>query len=189
MNVEALTQKLSNKLNLPEMKRLGLLTSEKEISISDLFSLCLHTNHQIAFRASWILEYVAITYKSIFAEIIPQFLKAYPLVKNLSVKRHFTKIMMILCKDNMLDDNNFKSGLHEKCLTATFDWLLDPKTPLAVQCNTLDLVYNFSKQEDWISYELKVILEKNLITNSPALISRSKRILKRLNSEETKFKK
>lgn len=183
MDVDSLLSKLSKKINLAEVKQLALLTSKGEISINDLFSLCLHQHQQVAFRASWILEYVAHNFDASFSVVIPQFLIAYPNIKNLSVKRHFTKIMMLLYNSKKLNDSNFDTELHNECLTATFDWLLNAKTPLAVQCNALDLLYNFSKQEDWVLDELKLILEQKLITNSPALISRSKRLLKRINSK------
>ncbi|MFC5282666.1 hypothetical protein [Pedobacter alpinus] len=183
MDVETLANKFSKKINLEDVKKLTALTLNREISINDLFSLCLYQHQQIAFRASWVLENVADSTVNVFEEVVPQFLNAYPQIKNLSVKRHFTKIMMMLYKTNRLNEQNFNADLLEKSLTATFDWLLDPKTPLAVQCNALDLVFDFSKKENWVLEELKVILEKKLVTNSPALKSRSKRLLKRINSK------
>lgn len=184
MEGEYLASKLSVKINLMEAKQLAALTLSKDISMIDLFSLCLHPNQQIAFRASWVLENVVFSAQSGFKKNIPQFLEAYPNIQNLSVKRHFTKIMMMLCKENLINALDVHEALLQKCLTATFDWLLNPNTPLAVQCNTLDLVFYFSKKENWILDELKVILEQNLISNSPALRSRSKRLLKRINLME-----
>jgi hypothetical protein len=68
----------------------------------------------------------------------------------------------------------------ENCLNTSFEWLINPKTQVAVKCNCIDIIYHLLEYEDWMLEELKLILEKNLLSNSPALLSRTKKILKKI---------
>jgi len=65
-------------------------------------------------------------------------------------------------------------------IEGSFDWLIDPETPVAIQCNCMDVLCNLSEKEDWIADELRNILEQNLLSDSPALLSRTKSVLKKL---------
>lgn len=176
--MSAVKSLLENRMTLAEMKSLSGLISKDELEVLKVLKFCLSDQPKLAFRSAWLLEDVAYFHPDSFKIVVPEFLKAYPKIKNLSVKRHFTKILMLLTKSS-------EKSTHydfDECLETTFDWLLDKETPLAVQCNAMDVIYNLSYKDDWVLEELKNILEQKLITQSPALISRSKRILKRYKS-------
>jgi hypothetical protein len=89
--------------------------------------------------------------------------------------------MMQLTDEKFMRKAKFKASVFDECLTVSFDWLLNRETPVAVQCNALDIIFQLSPYHDWIIEELAVILEQKLVSNSPALLSRSKKILKRIN--------
>ncbi len=59
----------------------------------------------------------------------------------------------------------------------------DPGTPVAVQVNCMDVLYNLRGHEDWIADELKQQTEFLLRNASPALLSRGKRILLKLKQK------
>lgn len=87
---------------------------------------------------------------------------------------------MRLTKKDLMHFYRLKPDDFDSILEATFDWLINPKTPLAVQCNAMDIVYRLSPYHDWIKEELKVVLEQKLLVKSAALNSRTKRVLKKL---------
>lgn len=163
--------------------QLAILTTNGEIEFKDILNLCLEPDKQIAFRAAWLLELVEMMAMDDFKPLIGDFLKIYPLVKNESVQRHFTKIMMRLTRLEIKEFYTIKSADLERCFGITFNWLLDHQTPLAVQCNCMDIIYQLSNDKHWIMEDLKIILEKKLLSGSPALISRSTRILKKMKSK------
>ncbi|MEO5911238.1 MAG: hypothetical protein ABIP95_10145 [Pelobium sp.] len=163
--------------------QLAILTANGEIEFSDILNLCIDPDKQIAFRAAWLLEIAEVMVMDDFKPMVADFLKIYPLVKNESVQRHFTKIMMRLTRSEIQEAYAIQSADLENCLNITFDWLLDIQTPLAVQCNCMDIIYRLSYGRHWILEDLKMILEKKLLSGSPALISRSTRILKKMKSK------
>lgn len=66
-------------------------------------------------------------------------------------------------------------------VTAVFEWLIDPSTPVAVLANCMDILYAFSGEFDWIREELGYQLVILMDRGSPALNSRGKRVFKKLN--------
>ncbi|HZG70744.1 MAG TPA: hypothetical protein VEY51_04330 [Chondromyces sp.] len=63
----------------------------------------------------------------------------------------------------------------------TFEWLINPETPVAVQANCLDILYNLSSHYDWIRDELVLQTEFLLKKASAAMQSRGKKVLRKLN--------
>lgn len=183
MKIAEIETRLKSRLNFDGMIEIAYVVGDADANCKDVISLCEHQDQQVAFRASWTLDFIAAVHTEIFLNDLSVFLKLYPTIKNLSVQRSFTKIMMILTEGKFMRTQNLKPIIFDDCFTATFDWLLDPQTPLAVQCNAMDVVFQLSPYHDWVIDELKVILQQKLISGSPALISRSKKILKCINSK------
>lgn len=181
MDIFEIEQKFRHRLGVNEMLTLTHLTLNGDIDCKDIIGLCGHQNPQIAFRASWTLESIAYRNPEIFLFHLSDFLSLYPTITNHSVQRCFTKIMMQLTDEKFMRKAMFKASVFDECLTVSFDWLLNPETPVAVQCNALDIIFQLSPYHDWIIEELAIILEQKLVSNSPALLSRSKKILKRIN--------
>lgn len=183
MKIAEIEHKLKSHLNFDGMVEIAYAVGNADASCKDVISLCKHKDQQVAFRASWTLDFIAAVYTELFLVNLSDFLKLYPTVKNLSVQRCFTKVMMMLTERKFMHTQNFNSKIFDDCFTATFDWLIDSKTPLAVQCNAMDIVFQLSPYHNWVVEELTVILQQKLISGSPALISRSKKILKCINSK------
>ncbi len=103
--------------------------------------------------------------------------------KNRSCQRHFTKIManVTATKNKVSYSLIVKTDAFEHVVETTFAWLIDEKTPVAVQANCLDILYNLSEQYGWIKDELASQTEFLLRNGSAAMQSRGKRILRKLN--------
>ncbi|WP_017257847.1 hypothetical protein [Pedobacter arcticus] len=181
MDLIQIERALQNRLGFNDMLIFAKLTASSKINCRDMMSLCIHKNPQIAFRASWVLDTVTVLDLDVFLVNLSVFLELYPTITNSSVQRCFTKIMMLLTASKLINTVGNEPDRFEECLSATFDWLLNPKTPVAVQSNALEVVFQLSPYYDWVLEELTVMLEEKLVSSSPALISRAKRLLKKIN--------
>ncbi|MFD2163506.1 hypothetical protein ACFSJU_13945 [Paradesertivirga mongoliensis] len=145
-----------------------------------LIELSFHSEQEVAFRSAWVLEYCMMLYPKAMTDHLDYFLEAYPKQNNLSCKRHFTKLMMSLS-----EPGNHKL-LHQcnlnPVIETTFEWLINPGTPVAVQVNCLDILFNLRSHGDWIEGELNAQIEFLLKDGTAAMQSRGKRVLKQLNS-------
>ena len=153
----------------------------KIVKIRDIYNLSLeHEDPQVVFRAAWVLENVYTRYPSTFDNIQRLFLRDYAKQKNRSAQRHYSKIAMYISHPVQSFMSQVKHEDLGVLIEGSFDWLIDPETPVAIQCNCIDVLCNLSEKEAWIADELKNILEQNLLSNSPALLSRTKSVLKKL---------
>lgn len=183
MNKNQLITLLSQNCGINDILNLASETLDGKYAVANVLDLCFNPNAQIAFRAAWLLENIEKLSAQHFLTICSDFMQRYTKQNNLSGQRHFTLIMMRLTKADGMRFYKLKPEDFDEVLAATFLWILNPKTPVAVQCNAIDVIFQLAKYHEWVLDELKVILEKNLVSNSAALISRSKRILKRMKSK------
>ncbi len=154
------------------------LASRKGLDVADLFEITFDGEQTIAFRAAWVLEYIFTEYPATFRPVTQLFIEKYPLQTNPSCQRHYTKIMMVMSAGDYL-----KPEQQEEIIEATFGWLIDPDTPVAVQVNCMDILFNMSKRHDWIAEELIQQINFLLKTGSAAMQSRGKRILNKLKKK------
>lgn len=164
-----------------DMNYLTDLVREKAINIQDVFELSFDERKKVGFRAAWFLENVMSDCPGRFKPIAKDFLDNYHLQKNLSARRCFSKMAFYMLGGVWFEIFNLKREDFKNCIETSFDWLLENNTPLAIQCNCIDIIYKLSDHEDWILEELIPILERNLLTTSPALLSRTKAILEKYN--------
>ncbi len=181
MKLIEIQEKLKSRLNFDGMVELAHLTAHGKIKYEDILNLCDYQDQQIAFRASWVLDFFAHANTDMFLTQLSRFLKLYPNVSNQSVQRNFTKIMMLLTEKKFMRMQQLEHTIFDDCLTASFDWLINPKTPIAVQANAIDVVFQLSPYHDWVLDELKVILQQKLVSGSAALTSRAKKVLKQIS--------
>lgn len=156
----------------------------KQKAVPELIELCfLQQKPAIAFRAAWVLENVSLSYPEAFIPYFHTFIKRLPTQKNQSCQRHFTNILLQFCKPKA-------TPLHKCALAAVpdqsllietiFEWLIFPKTPVAVRVNCLELLLFFSDTFSWVKEELQAQTEYYLREGSPAMQSRGRKILKQL---------
>jgi hypothetical protein len=118
-----------------------------------------------------------------FVPFLPDFISGYLIQKNRSCQRHFTKIMMNLTDSELNTEIKHLINEHQdQIIEITFDWLIDPLTPVAVKVNCMDILLHFAKEQTWIPDELRSQVQFLLRDGSAAVQSRGKRILKKLKS-------
>jgi len=165
---------LSKKLNKTQVTKLSKLADEKQAA-KELIEISLFPVNEIAFRAAWVLENLFLSAKEDFLADFQCFLNTYVMLGNLSCKRHYSKIMIEVLKGG-------KSGFwlqydFEPIVETTFEWLINPETPVAVQANCLDILFSLKSRYSWIEEELKAQIIFLLKDGSAAIQSRGKRLL------------
>lgn len=168
---------LNKPLKKCDVLRLASLAEENK-AVESLTDLSLYQDHHIAFRAAWVLECCV---KSFSAKGLSNFIETYTQLTHFSCKRHFTKILFNILKRpevNVMSLSNL-----ERIVECTFEWLIDPKTPVAVQANCIDVLYSLKSCADWIDEELRAQLI--ILSNGarPAIRTRAKSALLKIRFE------
>jgi hypothetical protein len=171
--LEQLLQKPIGKARVLQIARLA----GTEFHTSDLLELSLDAKcAEIAFRAAWILENIQMLQPEKFWDYELRFFEAYPQQGNQSCRRHYTKIMMT-CLQSGLEKVR---GDLDRVVEATFDWLVDTGTPVAVKVNCLDILCRLKIRYNWVSEELRAQTEFLLRNGTPAMQARGRKILRQL---------
>lgn len=161
-------------------KRALSLAYDYRNSVGEVIELSMYKDHEIAFRAGWILEFIAFSYPDQFREHLPEFIDVYLIQKNQSCQRLYTKILMDLTKAKK--ERSFSESRLDAIVETTFEWMIDPQTPVAVRVNCMDILYNLRNDYEWIGEELSAQVEFFLKNGSAALQSRGKKILHKLSA-------
>lgn len=186
MEKKELRQRLAKKMTKGRIDFLRDLLQRQEFYIPDVLELVLDEEPQIAFRAAWLLEAISIDSPMLFGKHVKKFLIQIPKLKHPSLQRHYSKILMQMTMSSTV---SYLAGVYEE-ITAPenkeelaeqmFDWLINPKTPVAVQVNCLDVLANLTPSLPWIKEELLAQIEFFLRDGSPAMQSRGKKVKAKL---------
>ncbi|MDO8992065.1 hypothetical protein [Daejeonella sp.] len=180
MDRDKLFNRLSKTLSKADAVKIAL---DQACMPADLISLSLYPQNEIAFRASWVLEQFLYFRWADLVPYLPDFITSYLIQKNRSCQRHYTKIMMYLTDStSVTETHSLITEYQEQVIEITFDWLIDPRTPVAVKVNCMDILLQFGKKQAWITDELRSQVQFLLKNGSAAVQSRGKRILKKLKS-------
>jgi len=180
MNKDQLQKKLSSALSKANAIKIA---QDKTCLPGDLIDLSFDPVKEISFRASWVLEQFLYYRLDDLLQSLPEFITGYLIQKNQSCQRHFTKIMMFIVDLESFSDSSIVLARYkEQIIETTFDWLINPETPVAVQANCMDILFPFCKEQSWIKDELRFQVQFLLRDGSASLQSRGKRILKKLKT-------
>ncbi|MGV3762161.1 hypothetical protein [Parapedobacter sp.] len=175
-----LTASLKSKIWIPELTSLGEVPG---IPLIGLHDCCYDERHRrLAFRAAWLLEYIAFNRSTLFATVAEAFLIRLPRQKNPSCQRHFTNILRRLTHPRAPKPYRdvMQKTSREQLVETVFHWFIDPCTPVAVQANCMDVLLHLSGEYEWIRDELKQQIEFLLRDGSAAIQSRGKKTLEKL---------
>ncbi|HWK99320.1 MAG TPA: hypothetical protein VNQ55_05215 [Parapedobacter sp.] len=185
MDIQTLKARLTvnntNQIRVPDLSALG---DAPDVPMTELHDLCYDVDHpKLAFRAAWLLEYIAVNYPDRFMLVMNPFLARLAHQKNPSCQRHFTNILIRLTRPKVPTSyqRTLLSTDREQLVETVFSWLIDPQTPVAVQANCMDVLLNMSGEFEWIREELKLQIEFLLRDGSAAIQSRGKKVLGKLS--------
>jgi len=182
MNEQAWTERMIAALKTTKVSGLAVLGDDVIYPVTIWHHLCYRQETDpVAFRAAWLLEYIAYRYPDRFSTVLPVFLQAMHEQRNVSCQRHFTKILMRVTSRSAPDvyRDHYRQADRERLVETIFGWLIDPETPVAVQVNCMDILFNMRNEFDWLGEELRNQIRFLMRDGSAAMQSRGRKLLDR----------
>ncbi len=156
----------------PQALRIANWIGTDQQRFDQLIELFLNDHHRVAQRAAWILGFSAEAHPQL---ILPH-LKS--LLKNLqkpgihdAVKRNALRIVALL---------ELPDALMGLAADICFDFLANPKEPVAIRVHAMQVLYNISLKEPDLADELCLLIEDGMHHGSAGFRSRGRKILKAL---------
>ena len=188
MTTEELYKELSN-VNHSREKRLyyaNLFISSPDL-VSKLLDIIFWVDDKASPRAAWVFEFMC---NKDIERIIPyldHFTENIHKVHKDSAVRPVAKICELLAKAYYSKTNNkiketLTTGHKERIIEVCFDYMINDEkiAPKAYSMNTLFL---FGNDYDWIHPELALILERDFQMQSSGFKARARHILKKIKSK------
>lgn len=182
------SQTLIDELALPRTKNwvdnLCVKLYKEGFVLTDLLNLTLHAHGQTAFHAVWLLDTVVLSNLNKYANELPLFITYGQRIKHHSCQRHYARIFMYYTAAKAaagIKAAVAKTDL-EPMIELCFDWLIDPKTKVAVKAFASETLCNVHQRYDWVAYELQNQLGHLMKNGSPAIQSTGRRLLKTLQA-------
>ncbi len=188
MDENKILERLRYSLRKNDVLNLAEIFSKQPNGIAQLFELTTKPDPILAFHSAWVLEHTIINNPKLLEKWVIPIIKAMPITKNLSVQRHYTKIVKCALEyanaRNIMDLKKNRSDA-EQLIEVCFEWLLNSATPIAVKSYCMDILMHFAHSNPWIKEELPHVIRLNSIDASPGIASKSRKILAKLNNHET----
>lgn len=148
-----------------------------------LLEIAMESADRTAIKAAWILDIIACRNYLLFKPSLAIFCSNIHLIKKESAKRPFAKVSAILSKAFQTNNGIVLTKHQQKQLIEiTFDWF-NTKSDIAVKVYCMETLYHLGYTNSWIHKELKLILQQQIATASPAYRARGRKILKCLLTE------
>lgn len=140
---------------------------------AELMKCFLSNEYRLAQRAAWSVSWAA--------KQKPALIKPY--IKNLVAQLPRTDVHNAVIRNSVriLEEIDIPEELHGEVMNSCFEFIEKPSTPIAIKAFSLTTLHNLSKHYPEIKPELKLIIEERLPTETPAFISRAKKILKAIS--------
>ena len=148
----------------------SLQTLWKLIMESDTLGLSNDDLEKFEFRSAYILETVYCKNSTLFFPYMSQFFRLFPAITNGSMRRHFAKICFLAIKEGNRPQNL------EAIATTCADWIIDPKTRVAVKVWALDILAELAKTEQWIKELLPEVIASLSLNPSAGMTVRLRRL-------------
>jgi hypothetical protein len=152
-----------------------------------LLELSFDVTTKKSIKAAWILELVCTEKLDWLAPHLNYFTKNIKYLKFDSAIRPVAKICMFLAKafdsKKEISIKNYLTKTHiDKIIETGFDWMIN-KHKVATKAYTMETLLLFGKNYSWVHTELKLILEQNMASESPAYKARGRMTLNRINKK------
>jgi len=167
--------------------RVSQLVLENKILFPFLLEIVFDTTNKTSIKAAWILEFVCVEKIEWLLPHLDYFCDNIDKVKFDSAIRPVSKICEFLAKAyTSKKESPFKTHLTKKHIDIItevgFDWLIG-KQKIAVKAYTMEMLYLFGKNYNWVHEELRLVLQQNLSNESPGYQARGKKIVNLINKK------
>jgi len=188
MNSEILIEKL----NFPRAYRKTRLeiaqwVIEHPETFVELLNICFYSNGKISYKAAWILEFVCDEKLEMLFPYLGVFFENISKPHKDQAVRPFSKICLMLAKKYYTKKdvgliNKLKPTYKQTMIECCFDWLITNQK-VACKAYSMDALFLLGTEIDWIHPELKIILEQNISTQSPAYRARGRITLEKIKKQ------
>ncbi|AOW19999.1 hypothetical protein [Urechidicola croceus] len=190
MNTQELTNLINANVTSYREYRLkyAQIVLQNEQLFKSLLEIAFDETNEASIRISWVLDFVMREKLELIYPHLDYFTINISRSKHDSIVRPMAKI----CENLAIEYTSKKPSEIKKYITQShiqkivetgFDWLITDQK-VAVKAYTMETLYLFGKEIDWVHRELMLILEQEIVNGSPAYKARGKKILNRLNKEK-----
>ncbi|MFK5879592.1 MAG: adenylosuccinate lyase [Flavobacteriaceae bacterium] len=184
MNKEQLGNIINSKVTSYREYRIKyaeLVINDKSLFLP-LLELAFDETNEASVKVSWVLDFVSREKLEWFYPHLDFFTDNISKVKHDSIVRPMARICELLAKAHNSKKNtktdNYLTKIHiDKIVETGFDWMISNQK-VAVRAYTMEALFLFGKEIDWVHDELKLILVQEISGGSPAYKARAKKILK-----------
>lgn len=190
MNKEFLILQLEKMQNTKRENRLRVanLVLENCELLPFLLEITFEIKTKLSIKAAWSLELVLEKQLDWLTPHLDYFTDNISSVVFDSAVRPMSKICNFIAisynskKESLIKE--FISDIHiKKIIEAGFDWMIT-KQKVAVKAYTMNALYLFGKNYDWVHQELKLIIQQNITKESAAYMARGKITLALINKNK-----
>ncbi len=183
MNKEQFAQLINSEITSYKEYRIkyaDLVIKDKSLFLP-LLELSFKSVDAISIRSSWILDFVSREKLEWFYPYLDFFTDNISTVKHDSIIRPIARICELFAKA-YTSKNNSKIKKHltklhiDKIVETGFDWMISEQK-VAVKAYTMETLFLFGKEINWVHEELRLILQQEISNGSPAYKARGKKIL------------
>lgn len=189
MNKEYLILQLENIKNAKRINRLRVanLVIQNKVLFPYLLELVFEVDNKTSIKAAWVLEFVCAEKLDWMAPHLTYFTENIAKVKFDSSVRPVSKICESLAKAYTSKQASiFKKEIAKEHITkiieAGFDWLIGDQK-VAVKAHTMEMLYLFGENEEWVHKELQLVIQQSIIKESSGYQARGKKILSWINKK------
>lgn len=163
-------------------QRVANIVLQNKKFFKELISITFFVDDKISIKAAWVLEWIC-THHQLFwiTPHLDEFSEKIATLKFDSAIRPCAKICEHIAtayfskSKNEIQQKLTKQQI-DAIVTTGFDWLITPQK-IAVRAYTMNTLYLFGLEKDWIHPELKHIIENKIIHESKGTKARGKNIL------------
>ena len=178
-------QSMENPKRENRNKVANIVRDQKKL-FKHLVAITFMVDDKISIKAAWILEWIC-THDDLDCMLphLDEFTANIERLKFDSAIRPCAKICEHLAKAyTSKKDNAFKNALTEQhidtIIETGFDWLITPQK-IAVRAYTMNTLYLFGLQKDWVHPELEHLISTKIIKESKGCKARGTKILGLIN--------
>lgn len=180
--IKMLETKVSSYREIRERYAMHILSDQN--LFLPLLNIAFDVDNKTSIRACWVLEFVLREKLNWAYPHLDYFVENIPKVHFDSATRPISKICEFLAQDyTSKKETEIKKYLTkdhiDSIIEKGFDWLISDHK-VAVKVYSMESLFLFGKEKNWVHDELKLIIQQEIMNGSPAYKARGKSIFKRL---------
>lgn len=163
------------------IKYAEIVLDNKELFLP-LLQISFDETNEASMRVSWVLDFVMREKLELLYPHLDLFTEHISIVKQDSIVRPIARTCELLAKAyTSKKENEIKKYITknhiEKIIETGFDWMISEQK-VAVKAYTMETLFLFGKEIDWVHKELQLILQQEISNGSPGYKARGEKILK-----------